>query len=214
MWVCQEISIGKTAAILLKVPDLTFAQPARRNLLAPVLLAFLILGLALALVLRYTPHTTAEITVLRSAVYPTHTVYKSNTIIVGRDQSQDELYVLPVIRVENRLNLPLFLKDFTTTLTTAEGEEITTSATEKQDLANLYTSFPALQPLSSEPLLRETLISPGQSAEGMLLLHFPVSQETWDHRKSATVTIAFYHQSPITIPLPVDSKSHTASTSN
>jgi hypothetical protein len=203
----------KTAAILIKVPDITFAQPARRNLLVPVLLAFLILGLALALVLRYTPHTTAEVTVLRTAVYPAHTVFKSNTIIVGRDQAQDDLYVLPVIRIENRLNLPLFLKDFTTTLTTADGEDIVTSATEKQDLANLYTAFPALQSLSSEPLLRETLISPGRSAEGMLLLHFPVTEDVWNHRKSATVTIDFYHQSPITIPLPVDSKISTASTS-
>src|SRR5260370_1042598 len=35
--------------MLMPVSDLKFAQPARRNLLAPVLLAFLILGTVLAL---------------------------------------------------------------------------------------------------------------------------------------------------------------------
>ena len=39
--------------MLMPVSDLKFAQPARRNLLAPVLLAFLILGIVLALLLRF-----------------------------------------------------------------------------------------------------------------------------------------------------------------
>ena len=92
------------------------------------------------------------------------------------------------------LHLPLFLKDFTATLTTAEGDEITTSAIEKLDLENVYTSFPGLRPLASEPLLRETMISPGQSAEGMILLHFPVTKEVWDHRRDAMLNVDLYHQ--------------------
>ena len=174
--------------------DLTFAQPARRNLLAPVLLAFLILGIVLALVIAFTPHRTADLTITRTSVYPAHTVFKSDSIIVGNQHAEDDLYVLTTLRIDDRLHLPLFLKDFTATLTTAEGEEITTSATEKQDLDNIYTSFPALKPLSSEPLLRDTMISPGQSAEGMLLLHFPVTQAVWDHRRKAVVNVDLYHQ--------------------
>jgi hypothetical protein len=37
----------------------------------------------------------------------------------------------------------------------------------------------------------------------MILIHFPVSQATWDQRKSATITIDLYHQNPVTIPIPV-----------
>ena len=77
---------------------------------------------------------------------------------------------------------------------TGEGEEITTSAVEKPDLENVYTSFPGLKPLASEPLLRETMISPGQSAEGMILLHFPVTKEVWDHRRRAVLNVDLYHQ--------------------
>ena len=179
-----------------------FAQPARRNLLAPVLVAFVIMGIAIALVVRYTPHAVADLTILRTVVYPTHVVYKSDTLVVGRDQTQDNLYVLTTLRIEDRLNLPIFLKDFTATLTTADGEELKTSAVEKQDLENLYTTFPALRPLSSAPLLRETLIDPGHSAEGMVLLHFPVTEDEWNRRRAATLLIDLYHQGPISITIP------------
>jgi hypothetical protein len=176
------------------VSDLKFAQPARRNLLAPVLLAFLILGIVLALLLRFTPHKTADLTITRTIVHPTHTVFKSDTIVVANQHTEDDLYVLTTLRIDDRLHLPLFLKDFTATLTTADGEEITTSAIEKQDLENVYASFPELKPLASEPLLRDTMISPGQSAQGMILLHFPVTKEVWDHRRNAMLNVDLYHQ--------------------
>ncbi len=108
-------------------------------------------------------------------------------MLVGSEHAQDDLYVLATLRIEDRLNLPLFLKDFTATLVTADGEEFNTSATEKQDIPALFITFPAIEKLASAPLLRETLISPGQSAEGMVLLHFPVTQATWNSRKSATL---------------------------
>jgi len=180
--------------MLMPVSDPKFAQPARRNLLVPVLLAFLILGIVLALLLRFTPHRTADLNIVRTTIYPTHTVFKSDSIIVANQHTEDALYVLTTLRIDDRLHLPLFLKDFTATLTTAEGEEITTSAVEKPDLENVYTSFPALKPLASEPLLRDTMISPGQSAEGMILLHFPVTKEVWDHRRTAVLNIDLYHQ--------------------
>jgi hypothetical protein len=172
----------------------TFTQPVRRNLLAPVLIAFLLLGLVLALVIRATPHKTADLAITRTLIYPTHTVFKTDTTLVGHDQSQDDLYVLTTLRIDDRLHLPLFLKDFTATLTTADGQEITTSATEQQDLDTVYTAFPALKPLASEPLLRETMIGPGKSAEGMLLLHFPVTKSVWDSRRTATLNVDLYHQ--------------------
>src|SRR5579862_6183836 len=103
--------------MLLPVSDLKFAQPVRRNLLVPVLLAFLILGIILALVLRFTPHKTAELAITRTVVFPTHTVFKSETIVVSNQHAEDELYILTTLRIDDRLHLPLFLKDFTATLT-------------------------------------------------------------------------------------------------
>jgi hypothetical protein len=196
------------------VSDLKFAQPARSNLLAPVLLAFLILGITLALAIRFTPHKTADLDIVHTAIYPAHTVFKGESILVGHDQARDDLYVLTTLRVTDGLHLPLFLKDFTATLTTGDGEEITTSAVEKDDIASVYTSFPALKPLASEPLLRETMINPGQSTQGMILLHFPVTQDVWDHRRTAILNVDLYHQGQQGVMISRASEALPNSTSN
>lgn len=183
--------------------DLKFAQPARHNLLAPVLIAFLLLGIAIALVIRYTPSRTVNLTVSHTSLYPTHTVFKSDSIVVGSDKAEDNLYVLANLRVDDPLRLPLILKDFTATLTTADDQKITSSAAEEKDLPNIYTSFPALQSMASKPLVRDTLIAPGASAEGMVLLQFPVTKDVWNHRKSAVLHVDLYHQGTFTVAIPL-----------
>jgi hypothetical protein len=176
------------------VPQLTFSQPARRNLLVPVLVAFLIMGLAIALVIRVTPNKTAELSISRTTIFPTHTVFKSESTLIGHDQTENDLYILTNLRIDDRLSLPLFVKDFTAVLTTAEGETLTTSAAEQQDIPTIFASFPAIKPLASDPLLRDITIKPGQSAEGMILLHFPITKSVWDRRSNAELTVNFYHQ--------------------
>lgn len=191
--------------------DLTFSQSARRNLATPILIAIAVLAIAAVLVFTLTPRSTADVTIKKTAVYDAHTVFKSESTIVGRDVAQDDLYVIVDLHLENHLRLPLFLKDFTATLTPSNpdgtpAEDIAATAIEKPDVPNLYVSFPALKTLADEQatplLLRETQIDPGKSAEGLILLHFQTSQANWDNRKSATLSIALYHQQPLTIEIP------------
>ncbi len=190
---------------------LTFAQPARRNLFAPIATALVLFGIVLGLVLYLTPHTIADISVSQPAIYAAHTVFKSNSIVVGQDPSQDDLYLIVTVRIQDRLRLPLFIKDFTATLTPSNpdgtpAEPITSSAVQKLDIPNLYTSFPALKALAAQqtaqPLYREIQIDPGNFTEGTVLLHFPVTQTTWNQRKTATLTIDFYHQGQLSVPIP------------
>ena len=164
-------------------------------------MAIVVLAAASYLIVRYTPHTTADLTITHIATWQAHTVFKNDTILVGRDKSQDDLYVVTTLRVEDRLKLPLFLKDFTATLTTANGETFESNAVEQPELGPLLTTFPALKPLSTTPLFRDTQIDPGKSAEGVVLLHFPITQDIWDHRESATLITAFYHQPAQTISI-------------
>lgn len=191
--------------------ELKFAQPARRNLLVPVLLAFLILGIVLALLLRFTPHRTADLAITHTSVYAAHTVFKSDSMVVANTRAEDNLYVLATLRIDDQLHLPLFIKDFTATLTTSDGEEITTSAVEQQDLEAVYTSFPEVKALASSPLLRETMIPPGQSAQGMVLLRFPVAQQVWDTRRSAVLNIDLYHQGQQSVLIPQSPTTHNSS---
>jgi hypothetical protein len=200
------------------VASLTFSQPARRNLAAPILIALAVLAVAGGLLYRFTPHNTADVAVQKTAVYNSHIVLKSDSLLVGRDTVQDDIYVLVSLKIENHLRLPLFLKDFTATLTPSNpdgspAEDISSSAVEKLDIPNLYTSFPGLKSLAAERgsplLLRDTQIDPGKSAEGMVILHFPTNQANWDKRKSAVVEIALYHQQPLTVPIPAQTSPST-----
>ena len=194
------------AAILDPVADLSFAQPARRNLLAPISIALLVLAATAFLLFRLLPRDTAEITVPRVTTYASHLVFKSDSIVVGRDQTQDTLYTLVTVRITDHLKLPLFLKDFTATLTMAEGSTPPVSAIEKGDLPSVFATFPAVQKLAAAqgvpPLYRETQINPGQTIEGYLLLQFPVTEKQWNERQAATLSIDLYHQSAITVEIP------------
>jgi hypothetical protein len=185
--------------------ELTFSQPERRSFLGPILIALAVLGIAGGAVYLYIPHRVADLTITHTAVLPTHTVFKTDSILVGAQQdSQDVFYVLTTIRVDNKLHVPLFISDFNATFTTADDEVTTTSAVEQSDLDNLYITFPALRRLAGAPLTRESSIQSGGHAEGMVLLHFPITQADWDKRKSATVTIDFYHQGSFTVTIPKD----------
>jgi hypothetical protein len=191
--------------------ELSFSQSEQRSFLVPGLIALAVMGGVFGLLAWLTPHRVAEIDVPHVAAKQFHTVIPSSSsgamAVIGEDQAEDDLYVFATVRIKDDLKLPLFLSDFTGTLTGPDGTLTTASAIQKNDLAGLFVTFPALKPLAGPPLLRETAIQPGQTAEGMVLLHFLAPQATWDQRKSATVTIAFYHQDPITVDLPKPSPS-------
>lgn len=171
----------------------SFPQPARTNLLVPVLVAFLVLGILIALVVRLAPEKTATLSVSHTIVFPTHIEMSTGAIVVGQKQVEDDVYVLTTLHIEDRTRYPIFIKDYTATLTTEQGEPITTSAVEKDDIPSLLVSFPGLKPSVTAPLLRDTVIEPGQSAEGMVILHFPVTQSAWDHRRTAVLNVDLYN---------------------
>lgn len=183
--------------------ELSFSQPERRSYLLPAAIVAVLVGAAFAAIDLFTPHRIADLAVTHIAVLPTHTVFKNDTIVVkDREQVQDDLYVLATVRLQDDLKLPIFVKDITATLTTSDGAVMSASATEKLDLPNLYTTFPALVPLSGPPLLRETELEPGAAAEGMVLLHFPVAEAIWKQRRSAVISVDLYHQGPLTVAIP------------
>ena len=192
------------------VADLTFSQPARRNLLLPIVLTLALVAGILYALLRFTPHRTADLAATEVATYNARTIFKSDSTVVGRDTAQDDLYVVVGLRLTDDLRLPLFLNDITATLTPADNDPagnqpITTSAVEHTELPNLYVSFPAVKKLADaagKPLLRDSRIDPGQTASGFVILHFPITQASWDQRTSASLTVTLYHQVSQTVVLP------------
>jgi hypothetical protein len=183
--------------------QLTFSQSERRSYLSPILVALAVLiGAGVAAYL-YFPHHTADLTITHTAVVPTHTEIETGSKEVGHQTEVEEnLYVLTTLRIDDKLRDPLFISDITSTLTTTDDAVTTEGAVEKNDLNAIYTAFPQIKPLAGAPLLRESTIPAGGHAEGMVILHFGITKADWDNRKSATLTVTFYHQGPTTITIP------------
>ncbi|HEV2618839.1 MAG TPA: hypothetical protein VGU23_02760, partial [Acidobacteriaceae bacterium] len=153
------------------MPELAFAPSERRSYVLPILVALAILLAAATAVYLYLPRSTADIAITHIAVLPTHTTFQTGSKLVGKGQiTEQDLYVLLTVRIVDQLRVPLFLSDITSTLTTADDAVTTTSAIEKNDLAAVTTAFPAIQPLTGPPLLRESTIQPHTPAQGMVLL--------------------------------------------
>lgn len=183
--------------------ELSFAQAERRNFAGPVLLALAVLAIAAAGIYLYLPHRLADVSVVKTAVVPTHTVIQTGSKVVGHTvEAQDIVYVMPTLRIEDKLHVPIFISDITASLTTADGSVVTTSAIAKNDLENVYSAFPAVKQLASDPLVRESSVQPGSSAQGMVMLNFPITEDDWKNRKSATITVEFYHQGSLTVDIP------------
>lgn len=181
------------------MPDLSFSQAERRSYLIPALVAFAILAIAAGIFFWRTPMRAVDLSVSHTATLPTHTVFHTDTRLVGASDAAEEVfYVLATVRIHNNLHVPIFIKDINGTFTAQDGSAVTSSAVEKSDLANLYVAFPQLKPLASTPLYRESTIPAGGNGEGMVVLNFPVDQDTWNKRKSATITVDLYHQGQFT----------------
>jgi len=188
------------------VAEFTFAQTARRNYTVPVLIALAVLGVAAALVYRAQAGRTVIATVTHTTAHPVQVLYRQPFSgafkVVGQNKAgETDLYLIYTVRIENHLTDPLFLKDFTLSFITPEGERHT-SAIEKNDLDIVYAAFPEIKSLMATPLLRESEIQPGTTAEGTVLAQFPVPETVWNQRQSATLTIDLYHQPSIIIPIP------------
>jgi hypothetical protein len=185
------------------MPDLSFSQAERRSFTVPALIAVAILAVIGGILFLRTPLRAADLAVTHTVTLPTHTVFPTETKLVGaQEAAEDAFFVLTTVHIHNRLRVPLFINDITGELTAPDGSVLSASAVEKSDLPNVFISFPKLKPLASAPLLRESSIPAGGDAEGMVMLSFPVAPEVWATRKSAAVTVDFYHQGSFTTEIP------------
>ncbi len=175
----------------------------------PGTLALVICVVAAALFL-YFAHKgpDATVTIEHLTVFPVHTTTSANMGqpgTLGQAETHDELYVLAMVKVQSRLkDKPLFLKDLEGSVTSAEGDKRRELAASTSNVPRFFLGYPQMKAEEAPPLLRESTIAPLQSEQGLVLLHFPIDKDTWAHRKSADITVSFYHQQPVTVEIPAD----------
>lgn len=184
--------------------DPTFAQPERRSFLVPALVAVAAIALAIAIAVHYFPATTVNLDHVGAVVIPTHTAYSpiNKTITIAPIESEDVLFLVETIRLDNRLRVPIFPDDYTLTLTAADNRQATFRAIKIIDLADLQLTFPQLVAPLQSPLPRDIAIEPGKASQGALLFSIPLSKATWDARKSAVLKVDLYHYPSQSVTIP------------
>lgn len=184
------------------MPEPSFALAERRSFVIPILAALAVLALAIVLGIHFFPDKTATIAHVKTQLLPTHTVYKSNSIVLGQDHSEDALFVATTVRIENTTRTTIDLENYNLTLTDPTGAELTAKAVNPQDLKSLEVTFPAIKPLEGQQLAQDTQLNPGQSAQGTLIFSLGIPQSVWDTRKDAVLQVDIFHQKPISLVIP------------
>lgn len=184
----------------------------RRSMLLPIVLAVLLLAAAGAWFAKVYVHAAVTGSAAAAKVYPVHVEYKrptssgGATMTLGGNQTEDALYVLVDVTLKNRSEVPLFLSSFHGRLTLDDDSIMEASVIEKDDLPRLMKMFPQLKTIvdanGSQPLLREETVAKDSTGRGYLVMYYNITQGIWDKRKSAEVSVDFYHQDPLTLPLP------------
>jgi hypothetical protein len=107
---------------------------------------------------------------------------------------QNMILAALTLTLRNTTARPLWIKTLKAELTTADGKTFADEAASAVDLDRYYKAFPALKESSEAPLSPETKLPAGAVQKGSMVVGFKTTKETFDQRKSLTVTIQPYDQ--------------------
>ena len=147
--------------------------------------------------------------IVKLDVTPIHTEMRVGTGaqgIQGGMDTYDQLLIVAQVQVRNQTNIPLFLHDMWSNLTTVNGEEERSLAANKNDFQSVFIAYPQMAALKQEPLLRDITLQPGQSAQGLVIFHYPMTKDQWDARHKFEAVVSFMHQKNLVLPWPPSSK--------
>jgi hypothetical protein len=185
---------------------LNLGPAPERNRTPAILISVLVLAAIAAAIYHFSPRTPAQIQVVKVDLFAPHTetkAAKGGIHVLGTPSfSEDNLYVVVHVSIENNLRRTLYLDSPEAMLTLPGG---TTAATviNPADVPRLEQSFPALTPLAAHPVGDESEIAPRATIEGSIILLFPtLTDSAWKTRKSASLTVNLHNLPPQTINLP------------
>jgi hypothetical protein len=123
------------------------------------------------------------------------------TKVATADQEGNTMAALQV-KLDNVVDKQLWISNIDSELVTADGKKFTDHAPPAKEIQEYLQAFPPLQEAKAEPLHEELKIAPRTSFTGVTVFSYPVDAKTFDQRKSLTLRIEMYDQSPLVIKMP------------
>jgi len=143
--------------------------------------------------------------ILKLDVTPIHTEMRVGAGaqgVQGGMDTYDQLLIVAQVRIRNQTNIPLFLHDMWSNLVTNNGDEQRSLAANKNDFQSVFIAYPQMAPFKGEPILRDITLQPGQSVQGLIIFHYPMTKDQWDARHSFEAVISFMHQKNLVLSWP------------
>lgn len=107
--------------------------------------------------------------------------------------SFDQVMVFAHVRIHNQSKVPLMMWNIATNVTLDDGVHTSYAAT-AANYDRIFLAYPTLAVPHGKALALETVIDPGQTADGEFVSAFRISRQQWDARKDLNFTFAFHYQ--------------------
>jgi len=131
---------------------------------------------------------------------------KGEVLSVAAYQLPDEqntTYLMPIVDVRNTLGVAIWIQSMTLDVVTGDGSVLHSTAAQNSEYSVLFQRYPDLFTMQRDAgdvrLQRNIAIDPNYSAHGSLFFRVPLSQDAWQARRSATITILIKGQQPLVL---------------
>jgi hypothetical protein len=111
---------------------------------------------------------------------------------------QNSTMVAVTLTLHTNAGEPLRIHTLKAQLTDADGKTFDDEAASSVDFDRYFQAFPVLKANTEPPLAPQSKLLPGAEQKGTIIVSFPITKDSFDKRRSVTVTIQPYDQ-----PLPI-----------
>ena len=191
--------------------DLVLAPSPERSPLQSVLIAVVILTGVIGAIFYFIPRDTAKVTVSSVQLFAPSTHFAAaartghgiNVISGAAASTENDLYVVVTVHVENRFRFPVSVDGANATLVAADGSSPDGSIVVRRDVTRLEAIFPQLAQMNPHPIGFGDEIAPRASLDGQFILQFPgLDENAWKSKKSASISVEMHNQPSQTAILP------------
>jgi len=126
-------------------------------------------------------------------------IVNGNIVKVAAADQEGNTMVAVQVKLENKIEKQLWIKDVRSELETADGKKYPDHGSPAAEVERYLRAFPELKPAQAQPLQEELKIPVGGSFTGTTVFSYPVSKADFDARKSLTVRIQMYDQPTLVI---------------
>lgn len=182
--------------------------PSDRSPVVAVVLAFIIMVAVAVTIYLVIPHKITSLKITKVDLFAPHTEFQASqgnsTQVVGEPgQSEDDLYVVAHVNITDKIHQPVIITGWDATVTFADGSTLDSTYVAKSELPRLEQIFPQITSLATDPLGDGDELDPGITDSGSVVLLFPnTTQDKWDKKGSAVLTINLRDHVSQTVKLP------------